>query len=269
MASRNSESRSGRPAFHIVIPARLNSTRLPRKMLRGLAGKPLVQWTWEAACAAGAQSVIVATDAEEVFDICRGFGAEVRMTLPAHASGTDRVEEIARAAGWPDEALVVNLQGDEPLMPPALIAAVVERLACDADADLATLAHPLHAREDWLNPNFVKVVCDARGHALYFSRAPIPWKREGASPESPLPAGLAFRHVGLYAYRVGALRRMAKLAPAPLEICEALEQLRALAHGLRISVGITEAPPPRGVDTEEDLAAVARQLTRAPPHFKS
>ena len=242
--------------FKIVIPARLGSTRLPRKVLRPLHGKPLLQWVWEAARASAAEQVIVAADDAEVLDACRAFGADARLTAASHQSGTDRIDEIARNAGWSDDTLVVNLQGDEPLMPPALIRQAAQLLAGDAGADIATLCHPLHAREEWLNPNVVKLVMDSLGYALYFSRAPIPWKREGASAESPLPRGLAFRHIGLYAYRVGALRRFSALPPAPLEQCEMLEQLRALSHGLRIKVGISEAPPPRGVDTEDDLAAV-------------
>lgn len=234
-------------------------------MLRNLAGKPLVQWTWEAAVRAGAQCVVLATDEHEVFEVCRSFGAEVRMTAATHQSGTDRVDEIAAAMNWPNDSIVVNLQGDEPLMPAALIRNAAELLARDAQADIATLAHPLHLREDWLNPNFVKVVMDAHHYALYFSRAPIPWKREGASSESPLPVGLAFRHIGLYAYRVRALRRMAQLPPAALEQAEALEQLRALAHGLKIKLGVTHEPPPRGVDTEEDFIAVAAMLEAAEP----
>lgn len=247
--------------FRIVIPARLGSTRLPRKVLRELAGKPMVQWTWQAACAvAGPAAVTIATDDAEVQAVCAGFGADVRMTDAAHPSGTDRVNEIAEAAGWADDEIVVNLQGDEPLMPAAMVIEAARLLADDASADIATLCHPLHQREDWLNPNFVKVVRAANGHALYFSRAPIPWKREGTSPTSPLPAGLAFRHIGLYAYRVGALRRFSALPASPLESCEALEQLRALEAGLRIAVGISEVPAPRGVDTEVDLQAVAALL---------
>ena len=248
-------------SFRIVIPARLGSTRLPRKVLRDLAGQPMVQWTWRAACAvAGAQAVTIATDDAEVQAVCAAFGADVRMTDIAHPSGTDRVNEIATAAGWADDEIVVNLQGDEPLMPAAMVIEAARLLAEDPTADIATLCHPLHAREDWLNPNIVKVVRAASGHALYFSRAPIPWKREGVSPTSPLPAGLAFRHVGLYAYRVGALRRYSGLPASSLESCEALEQLRALEAGLRIAVGVSEVPPPRGVDTEADLAAVAAVL---------
>lgn len=247
--------------FRIVIPARLGSTRLPRKVLRELAGKPMVQWTWQAACAvAGPAAVTIATDDAEVQALCAGFGADVRMTDPAHLSGTDRVNEIATAAGWADEEIVVNLQGDEPLMPAAMVIEAARLLADDPSADIATLCHPLHQLEDWLNPNFVKVVRAANGHALYFSRAPIPWKREGTSPTSPLPAGLAFRHIGLYAYRVGALRRFSALPASQLESCEALEQLRALEAGLRIAVGVSEVPAPRGVDTEADLQAVAALL---------
>ncbi len=247
-------------SFKVVIPARLGSTRLPRKVLRPLAGKPLVQWVWEAARASTAEQVIIAADDVQVLDACRAFGADARLTAPEHQSGTDRINEIAQSAGWGDETLVVNLQGDEPLMPPALIRQAAELLAGDAAADIATLCHPLHAREEWLNPNVVKLVADSSGYALYFSRAPIPWKREGTSSESPLPLGLAFRHIGLYAYRAGALRRFSALPPSPLESCEMLEQLRALSHGLRIKVGISETPPPRGVDTEDDLAAVSALL---------
>ena len=193
--------------FKVVIPARLGSTRLPRKVLRPLAGKPLLQWVWQAACASGAGEVVIAADHDEVVQACRAFGADVRLTAASHQSGTDRVDEIARAAGWSEDTLVVNLQGDEPLMPPALVRQAAELLAGDARADIATLCHPLHAREEWLNPSVVKLVMDRDGYALYFSRAPIPWKREGTSAESPLPLGLAFRHIGLYAYRAGALRR--------------------------------------------------------------
>ena len=233
----------------------------PAAAVRGAGDKPMLQWTWEAACAvAGPEAVTIATDDAEVLAACDAFGADARMTGLAHQSGTDRVNEIATAAGWCSDEIVVNLQGDEPLMPAAMVVEAARLLADDPSADLATLCHPLHQLEDWLNPNFVKVVRAANGHALYFSRAPIPWKREGVSSTSPLPEGLAFRHIGLYAYRVGALRRFSALPPSSLENCEALEQLRALEAGLKIAVAVSAVPPPRGVDTEADLAAVAAVL---------
>jgi 3-deoxy-manno-octulosonate cytidylyltransferase (CMP-KDO synthetase) len=249
--------------FKVVIPARLGSTRLPGKVLRELHGRPVIAHVWDAARASGAEQVLIATDDEKVADAARGFGAEVRMTSSSHNSGTDRVNEVARIENWADDVIVVNLQGDEPLMPPALLRQAAALLADDPTADLATLAHPLHAVDEWLNPNVVKVVADRRGYALYFSRAPIPWKRDGATRDKPLlPEGLAYRHIGLYAYRSGRLAEFSALPPAPLEDCEALEQLRALANGLRIKLGFTDNPPPRGVDTEEDLAFVSAALSR-------
>jgi 3-deoxy-manno-octulosonate cytidylyltransferase (CMP-KDO synthetase) len=250
--------------FKVVIPARLGSTRLPRKVLRDIGGKPLVQYVWEAAQLTGAGEVVVATDSGEVLAACRAFGADVSLTSDAHNSGTDRANEIARARGWSADTIVVNLQGDEPLMPPALVRQAAALLADDAQAQIASLCHPVHSLEEWLNPNVVKLVMDRRGYALYFSRAPIPWKRDGASREAPrLPDGLAYRHIGLYAYRVSALAEFSQLPPAPLEDCEALEQLRALTHGLRIRMGVVDTPPPRGVDTEDDLQAVAALLSTA------
>ena len=248
--------------FRVVIPARLGSTRLPRKVLRTLGGKPVVRWVWEAAQQAGAQQVVIATDAAEVAEVCRDFGATVAMTDARHASGTDRVNEVACAQGWAADTIVVNVQGDEPLMPPALIAQTARLLADDPLAHIATLAHPLHSAADFANPNVVKVVRNGQGHALYFSRAPIPWWRDGSSPGTPgVPvAPVPLRHIGLYAYRVAALAAFSALPPAPLEVCEALEQLRALHHGFRIPVGIADEAPPRGVDTEDDLTALAAHM---------
>ncbi len=247
--------------FKVVIPARLGSTRLPRKVLLPVHGKPLLQYVWQCARASGAQEIVIATDDAEVERACRKFGAEAVMTSAAHQSGTDRICEVAVSRRWPDTTLVVNLQGDEPLMPAGLIRQAAELLAQDKAADIATLCHPLHSIAEWLNPNFVKVVMDARGHALYFSRAPIPWKRDGAAACKPvLPEGLAYRHIGLYAYRIAALKRFSALPAADLETVEALEQLRALANGFVIRVGITQETPPRGVDTQEDLVAVAAVL---------
>jgi 3-deoxy-manno-octulosonate cytidylyltransferase (CMP-KDO synthetase) len=247
-------------AFKVVIPARLASTRLPGKVLLPLGGVPLVIHVWRAACASAAEEVIIAADDVKVVDALAGFGATVCLTDPAQASGTDRLHEVALQRGWSDDTRVVNLQGDEPLMPPALVDEVARLLAEDAEAEIATLAHPLTSSTAFANPNVVKVVCNARGHALYFSRAAIPcWRDgEGALPEHPPP----LRHIGLYAYRVAALKRFHALPPAPLEQCEALEQLRALHHGLRIRVGIIDAAPPHGVDTAADFEAV-RQILEA------
>lgn len=251
------------PAFKVVIPARLGSTRLPRKVLREIAGKPLVRHVWEAARISGAIQVVIATDDDEVARTAQQFGAEVCLTAATHPSGTDRINEVARHFQWERHDIVVNLQGDEPLMPPALVRLAAGLLAEDPAADIATLAHPLHDADDWLNPNVVKLVMDRRGYALYFSRAPIPWKRDPVGPGSPaahLPMGLVYRHIGLYAYRVGSLAQFSELPAAELETCEALEQLRALVHGFRIRVGVTDDAPPRGVDTEDDLAAVAKLM---------
>jgi 3-deoxy-manno-octulosonate cytidylyltransferase (CMP-KDO synthetase) len=255
-------SEPGSAAFKVVIPARLASTRLPGKMLLPLCGEPLVVHAWRAACRSQAEEVIVAADDVRVAEAVSAFGATVCLTDPAHASGTDRLHEVALQRGWPDATRVVNLQGDEPLMPAVLVDQVAALLAADIRADIATLAHPLHTREVFENPNVVKVVCDGGGHALYFSRAPIPCWRDGggALPKDPL----ALRHIGLYAYRVSALKRFHRLPPAPLETCEALEQLRALHHGLRIRVGVTDTAPPPGVDTAADLEAV-RQILEARP----
>ena len=253
---------AGGVRFQVVIPARLGSTRLPRKVLKSIAGKPVVQYVWEAARASGAQRVIIAVDDPEVEAVARGFGAEVRMTRRDHPSGSDRVNEVAQIEGWAEDSIVVNLQGDEPLMPPATIALAAHTLAADPGAHIATLCHALHDRADWLNPNVVKVVADRSGRALYFSRAPIPWQRDGGSADDgpAFPSGLAFRHIGLYAYRVGGLGRICALPPAELEQCEALEQLRALANGFVIRLAVTAAAPPRGVDTEADFEDVARRL---------
>lgn len=249
------------PAFRVVIPARLGSTRLPRKVLLDLGGKPVIQHVWEAAQRTGAAETVIATDSDEVVDVCRGFGAEVQLTSAQHRSGTDRASETARLRRWGADAIVVNLQGDEPLMPPALVRRAAALLAAAPEAHIATLCHPIHAPDEWHNPNVVKVVMDLRGYALYFSRAPVPWRRDGSTAVAPqMPAGLAYRHIGLYAYRVAALEEFSQLPSAPLEDCEALEQLRALTHGFRIRMGVVDEPPPRGIDTEDDLKAVVALL---------
>jgi len=248
--------------FRVVIPARHASTRLPGKPLADIAGRPMVLRVLDRALASGAEEVWVAADHQDVFDVVHAAGGKVLMTRTDHPSGTDRLAEVAETLGWRNDEVVVNVQGDEPLIDPGLIAAVAEGLASDAGAAIATAAHPLIAMDEIFNPNVVKVVCDAQGRALYFSRAPIPWARDdwakGAGwRDLPFPPGLpVLRHVGLYAYRASFLCRYTALAPAPIEQWEALEQLRALWHGYSIRVLTLDTTPPGGVDTEEDLARV-------------
>lgn len=246
-------------AFRIAIPARYASTRYPGKPLVALRGRPLLEHVWRRACEAGADAVVVATDDERIATVARAFGADVCLTAADHASGTDRVAEVAAARGWADDDIVVNLQGDEPLTPPALLAQVAADLGERADASVATLATPLDTDGRADDPDLVKVVTDARGYALYFSRAPIPWWRDGR-PAAPDPATL--RHLGIYAYRAGFLRAFAGLAPAPLERAERLEQLRALWHGYRIHVVEAAAIPGAGIDAPGDVEQVERALER-------
>ena len=252
--------------FRVVIPARHASTRLPGKVLLPIAGKPMVQWVYERSCAAGAHEVLIATDDERIVRAAQSFGAQVVMTDRAHASGTDRIAEVAHLRRWAAEDIVVNVQGDEPLMPPAVIAQVAALLPAQPQADLGTLATPIDSLAELLDPNVVKVVTDARGLALYFSRAPIPWNREGA------PQGLASqrdfagarRHRGLYAYRVAELLRLAQLPRGELEEREKLEQLRALEHGVRIVVGDALERPGPDVNTQADLEQVRNLIGAAP-----
>ena len=246
--------------FRVVIPARYASTRLPGKPLADIAGRPMIVHVAAIARRAGADGVWVATDDERIVAAVRQHGFDAVMTSPDHASGTDRVAEVADQLQWDDAEIVVNVQGDEPLLDPALIDAVANALRGDPDAAMATAAHPLATAEDFFNPNVVKVVCDVRGRALYFSRAPIPWDRDRfAGRRDALPTDLpAQRHIGLYAYRVGFLRRFGQLAASPLERCESLEQLRALWHGYPIQVVSVDHPPAPGVDTSEDLQRVRR-----------
>ena len=245
-------------AFRIVIPARYASTRLPGKPLADLGGKPMIVRVLERVQAAGAAETLVATDHEGVRDAVQAAGGAVLMTRPDHPSGTDRLAEVAALRGWADEDVVVNVQGDEPLIDPAVVVAVARALAADAEAAIATAAHAIHDPAEVFSPNVVKVVCDAAGRALYFSRAPIPWARDAwGEGGRDLPAALpVLRHVGLYAYRVGFLRRYASLEPSPLEHWEALEQLRALWHGHRIRVLELAQAPAAGVDTPQDLERV-------------
>lgn len=245
-------------SFRVVIPARFASTRLPGKPLADIGGKPMVVRVAEAARASGAAQVVVATDHEAVLDACRAVGVEAWMTRHDHASGTDRLAEVALRAAWDDDEIVVNVQGDEPLIDPALIREVAGTLACDTRAHIATAAHAIGQAREFFNPNVVKVVLDGAGRALYFSRAPIPYARDDfARSKDTLPAGFsALRHVGIYAYRVSFLKSYASLNPSPLEQFEALEQLRALAAGYAIAVKVCEHAPQAGVDTAEDLARV-------------
>lgn len=250
--------------FKVVIPARYASSRLPGKPLRELAGKPMLQYVHEAAglCAAG--QVIVATDDARIEAAASAFGAEVCMTSPEHASGTDRLGEVVNKLGWQDDDIVVNVQGDEPLMPPALIEQVAQDLAKYSDAAVSTAATPLVAAGEFFDSNVVKVVTDKQGFALYFSRASIPWDRDLFHDNvKALPIGIIpLRHIGIYAYRVGYLRRYMEMQPCALEQTEQLEQLRALWYGERIHVaGAVQRPGP-GVDTEEDLH-IAEQLIEA------
>lgn len=243
--------------FRVVIPARYASSRLPGKPLADIGGKAMVLHVLDRALESGAQSVVVATDDAGVQRAVSDAGQHAIMTSPDHASGTERLVEVVKTLGWADDTLIVNLQGDEPLLNPTLITDVASQLAGNADAVMATLAHPIIDPTDFINPNVVKVVTDAQGYALYFSRAPIPWPRDAFAAGEPMPPELSpLRHIGLYAYRAGFLRTYANLAPAPLERYEMLEQLRVLWHGYRIGVGLTANPAAPGVDTLEDLERV-------------
>lgn len=251
-------------AFTVLIPARLASTRLPDKPLADIAGRPMVVRVAERARRSGAARVVVATDAAAIAQACAAHGVESVMTRPDHASGSDRLAEACELLGLPDDHTVVNVQGDEPLIDPALIDAVASLLAAHPEADMSTAAHPIEQVDDLRNPNVVKVVTDARGTALYFSRAPIPWWRDGATDgQAQLPPQPpALRHVGLYGYRVGFLRRFPSLPQAPIEQAEALEQLRALWHGHRIVVHTAAHAPGPGVDTPQDLERVRALFAR-------
>jgi len=248
--------------FTVVIPARHASTRLPAKMLADLGGKPLVIHAADRARASGASEVIIATDSAEIADAAQQHGHTAALTRADHASGTDRIAEVAAQNGYADGHIVVNVQGDEPLIPPAVIRAVADNLAARADAAVSTACCPIEDAPEFANPAIVKVALDAAGYALYFSRAPIPFARDAfAGGINALPPGLpAYRHIGIYGYRAGFLRRYAQLAPSPLEKFESLEQLRVLWHGHRISVVVTADAPPPGVDTAHDLERVRAVL---------
>lgn len=250
--------------FVVAIPARFDATRLPGKPLRLLAGEPLVLHVARRALQAGAREVWVAADDVRIADALSGAGVQVAMTARTHASGSDRLAECAAIAGWSDDTVVVNLQGDEPFAPAAGIRAVAEVLLASG-ADMSTLAAPVDDVATLFDPNAVKLVRAENGDALYFSRAPLPWPRDAfATDRGRLPEGGHWlRHIGIYGYRTGFLKRFAALPQTPLERVESLEQLRALEHGYRIAVAMTPAPFPPGVDTSEDLARAERQLHAA------
>ena len=243
-------------SFTVIIPARLASTRLPNKPLADLGGKPMVVRVAERAALSGAARIVVATDHPEIAAACMVHGVEVRMTRADHPSGTDRIAEVARAIGLADDAVVVNLQGDEPLIDPVLLGQCAALVA--PGVPVATCAHPLASMDEVFNPNVVKVVLDRSGRAMYFSRASIPWHRDGfAATRESLPPGYApLRHIGLYAYSNAFLQTYPGLAASPLEAVEALEQLRVLWHGYPIAVHICDGAPEAGVDTPADLARV-------------
>lgn len=249
-------------AFTVVIPARYASTRLPGKPLQDIAGKPMVQHVWEQAKKSAAERVVVATDDARIVEACQAFGAEVVLTRVDHNSGTDRLAEVATHLGLAADAIVVNVQGDEPLIPPLIIDQVAANLARNSQAAIATLAEPIEAVQALFNPNVVKVVTDQNGLALTFSRAPLPWARDAfAQDRDTLPSGIPYRrHIGIYAYRAGFLHDFVSWGPCWLEEGESLEQLRALWHGVRIHVADALEAPPTGVDTAEDLERVRRLL---------
>ena len=244
--------------YTVIIPARMASSRLPDKPLADIAGLPMVVRVAQRAAQSGAHRVVVAADDPRVVAACQQHGISALLTRQDHVSGSDRLAEACELLGLHDDALVVNVQGDEPLLPPALIEDVARVLAERPEADMGTAAHAIHELAEFTNPNVVKVVMDARQLALYFSRAPIPWWRDGQQEGSfkALPSPAPLRHIGIYSYRAGFLRRFPQLPPAPIESLESLEQLRALWHGHRIAVHVTDAAPGPGVDTPADLERV-------------
>ena len=250
-------------SFVVVIPARFGSTRFPGKPLAELDGKPMVAHVVDRARESGADEIIVATDDERIAAAVAGRGCSIAMTRQDHATGTDRIAEVVNQHAWPDDSIIVNAQGDEPLLPPDLIRGVAEALDKSEDAAIATACHPIHDVTEFMDPHAVKVVFDENHYALYFSRAPIPWPRDAfASGPTTLPERLpAYRHIGIYAYRCAFLRTYAELSQVALERFESLEQLRALAHGYRIVVSVQEQAPPPGIDTPSDLERVRASST--------
>ena len=249
--------------FHVIIPARFAATRLPGKALLQIGARPLIQWVWQSAIDSGAASVLVATDDERIRAAALKFGADCLMTSANHVSGTDRIAEAVRAKGFAADDIVVNLQGDEPGMPGALVARVAQGLR-DADgSEISTAVAPVQSLREFLDPNCVKALRARDGRALYFSRAPVPWPRDVISAERPASYAGAWRHIGIYAYRVRSLLQFAAWPPTPLELTEKLEQLRALEHGMHIHLVTLSESPPAGVDTPEDLERVRSELQKS------
>ena len=247
--------------YNIVIPVRMASQRLPGKPLLNIAGRPLIEHVYRRACCASAQKIVIATDDKQILTVAREFGADVIMTSQAHQSGSDRIAECADQMGWGDEQLIVNLQGDEPLMPASCLDQVAALLAADPAADVASLYWPLENSEEIANPNVVKVVMGQGGHALYFSRSVLPFPRHWDNVEAALQSEVSWRrHVGLYAYRAGALRAFATMQSTPLEAAEKLEQLRCLESGRKIRMAQACQFIPAGVDTVHDLERVRAVL---------
>jgi 3-deoxy-manno-octulosonate cytidylyltransferase (CMP-KDO synthetase) len=242
--------------FHVIIPARFAASRLPGKPLLMIGDRPLIQWVWQRARASGAASVLVATDDERIRSVALTFGAECLMTAQHHASGTDRIAEVARLRGFGPDDIVVNLQGDEPMMPAEVIAGVAQALQDAPRADIATAVAPIQSLREFLDPNCVKALRASDGRALYFSRAPVPWPRDSVTADRPTRFAGAWRHIGIYAYRVRSLAQFAAWPPTPLEVTEKLEQLRALEYGMHIHLVALPTVPPAGVDTPEDLERV-------------
>jgi 3-deoxy-manno-octulosonate cytidylyltransferase (CMP-KDO synthetase) len=256
-----------RGAFGVIVPARFGSTRLPGKPLLDLGGKPMIVRVLEIAARAGAAFTIVATDDQRIADAVTAAGGEAMLTSPSHSTGTDRLAEVVRRKDLPADVVVVNLQGDEPALPPSHVQLVARTLQAAPQASLATLATPIATRLELFDPNVVKVVTDRRGRALYFTRAPVPWQRDdfvlaplaaSVAAPAPLPPGPFLRHIGLYAYRVSTLHTLSCTEPAALEQAESLEQLRALWLGMGIQVAVVGALPAGGVDTAEDLQRVQK-----------
>lgn len=250
--------------FSVVIPARMASFRLPNKPLVDLAGLPMVVRVAQRAAQSGADQVVVACDDPRILEACQRHGVHALMTRSDHPSGTDRIAEAARLMALPDAAVIVNVQGDEPMIDPGHIRSVAQCLSLDAECDMATLAHPIESQADFRNPNIVKVVLNAKQQALYFSRAAIPWWRDAPLDAPGFKSGQALRHVGLYAYRCGFLQTYANWSASTLEQVEALEQLRVLDRGHRIAVHVASTSSGIGVDTPEDLERVRRLLSQNP-----